>query len=43
MREREAEKISDLESLANALAALRQLDRDLDQWERFTSRSVWLR
>jgi hypothetical protein len=34
MREREAEKTSDLESLADALAAFRQLNRDLDQWER---------
>jgi hypothetical protein len=34
MQEREAEKTADLESLADALAALRQLHRDLDQWER---------
>jgi hypothetical protein len=34
MREREAEKTADLESLADALAAFRQLNRDLDQWER---------
>ena len=34
MQEREAEKLADLESLADALAAFRQLDRDLDQWER---------
>src|SRR3978361_1563474 len=34
MREREAEKTADLESLADALAAFRQLHRDLDQWER---------
>jgi hypothetical protein len=34
MEEREAEKIADLESLADALAAFRQLHRDLDQWER---------
>jgi hypothetical protein len=34
MREREAEKTSDLESLADALAAFRRLNRDLDQWER---------
>jgi hypothetical protein len=34
MREREAEKTADLESLADALAAFRQLQRDLDQWER---------
>jgi hypothetical protein len=34
MQEREAEKMADLESLADALAALRQLHRDLDQWER---------
>jgi hypothetical protein len=35
MQEREAEKLADLESLADALAAFRQLHRDLDQWERF--------
>jgi hypothetical protein len=34
MEEREAEKTTDLESLADALAAFRQLHRDLDQWER---------
>ena len=34
MEEREAEKTADLESLADALAAFRQLHRDLDQWER---------
>lgn len=34
MKEREAEKLADLESLADALAAFRQLRRDLDQWER---------
>lgn len=34
MQERETEKIADLESLADALAAFRQLHRDLDQWER---------
>jgi hypothetical protein len=34
MKEREAEKTADLESLADALAAFRQLHRDLDQWER---------
>jgi hypothetical protein len=34
MEEREAEKTADLESLADALAALRQLHRDLDLWER---------
>ncbi|MEA2767969.1 MAG: hypothetical protein QOD93_931 [Acetobacteraceae bacterium] len=34
MQEREAEKTADLESLADALAAFRQLHRDLDQWER---------
>jgi hypothetical protein len=34
MQEREAEKTADLESLADALAAFRQLNRDLDQWER---------
>ncbi len=34
MQEREAEKLADLESLADALAAFRQLHRDLDQWER---------
>ena len=28
------EKTADLESLADALAAFRQLHRDLDQWER---------
>ena len=34
MQEREDDKLADLESLADALAALRQLGRDLDQWER---------
>jgi hypothetical protein len=34
LREREAEKAADLESLADALVAFRQLHRDLDQWER---------
>jgi hypothetical protein len=34
MQEREAEKLADLESLADALAAFRGLGRDLDQWER---------
>jgi hypothetical protein len=34
MQDREAEKTADLESLADALAAFRQLHRDLDQWER---------
>src|ERR1700692_2083425 len=34
MQEREAEKTADLESLADALAALRQPPRDLDQWGR---------
>jgi hypothetical protein len=34
MQEREAEKLADLESLADALAAFRQLHRELDQWER---------
>src|SRR3954465_6198256 len=34
MKEREAEKTADLESLADALAAFRQLHRGLDQWER---------
>ena len=34
MQEREAEKLADLESLADALAAFRSLRRDLDQWER---------
>jgi hypothetical protein len=34
MLEREAEKTADLESLADALSAFRQLHRDLDQWER---------
>ena len=33
-QEREAEKTVDLESLADALGAFRQLHRDLDQWER---------
>ena len=34
MDEREAEKLADLEALADALAAFRQLRRALDQWER---------
>jgi hypothetical protein len=34
MQEREAEKLADLESLADALSAFRQLRRELDQWER---------
>lgn len=34
MQDREAEKLADLESLADALAAFRQLQRELDQWER---------
>lgn len=34
MQQREAEKAADLESLADALAAFRQLRRELDQWER---------
>ena len=34
LQEREAEKTADLESLADALAAFRQLHHDLDQWER---------
>ena len=34
LQERETEKLADLESLADALAAFRQLRRDLDQWER---------
>src|SRR6195952_1377131 len=34
LQEREAEKAADLGSLADALAAFRQLRRDLDQWER---------
>ncbi len=34
LQEREAEKTADLESLADALAAFRQLHRDLDRWER---------
>jgi hypothetical protein len=34
MQERETEKLADLEGLADALAAFRQLRRDLDQWER---------
>jgi len=32
--DREAEKLADLEALADALAAFRQLRRPLDQWER---------
>lgn len=34
MKAREAEKLADLESLADALATFRQLNRKLDQWER---------
>jgi hypothetical protein len=34
MQERDAEKTVDLESLADALSAFRQLHRELDQWER---------
>jgi hypothetical protein len=34
MQEREDERLADLESLADALAAFRQRKRDLDQWER---------
>jgi hypothetical protein len=34
MQEREAEKLADLECLADALSAFRQLRRELDQWER---------
>jgi hypothetical protein len=34
MQEREDEKLADLESLADALSAFRQLGRDPDQWER---------
>jgi hypothetical protein len=34
MQAREAEKLADLESLADALAAFRQRQRGLDQWER---------
>ncbi len=34
MQDREAEKDADLESLADALAEFRQLQRDIDQWER---------
>ena len=34
MEEREAEKTADLEALADALAAFRQLHRELVQWER---------
>jgi hypothetical protein len=34
IQEREAEKQADLESLADALSAFRQLRRELDQWER---------
>lgn len=34
MKAREAEKLADLESLADALATFRQLHRELDQWER---------
>jgi hypothetical protein len=34
LQDREAEKLADLESLADVLAAFRQLGRRLDQWER---------
>jgi hypothetical protein len=34
IQEREDEKQADLESLADALAAFRQLRRELEQWER---------
>jgi hypothetical protein len=34
IQDREAEKLADLESLADALAVFRQLHRELDQWER---------
>jgi hypothetical protein len=34
MLQREEEKLADLESLADALAAFRQRPRDLDLWER---------
>ena len=34
MKAREAEKLADLESLADALSAFRQRQRGLDQWER---------
>jgi hypothetical protein len=34
MEEREAEKTADLEALADAITAFRQLHRELDQWER---------
>ena len=34
LQEREAEKMADLESLADALSAFRQLRRELDLWER---------
>src|SRR3978361_2096873 len=34
LKAREAEKLADLECLADALAAFRQRQRDLDQWER---------
>ena len=34
IQEREAEKLATLESLADVLAAFRQIGRDLDQWER---------
>jgi hypothetical protein len=33
--ERKAEKLAELESLADALSAFWQLHRELDQWERF--------
>jgi len=34
LQDREAEKLADLASLADVLAAFRQLGRELDQWER---------
>jgi hypothetical protein len=34
IRQREEEKLADLQSLADALAGFRQRSRDLDQWER---------
>jgi hypothetical protein len=34
MEDREAEKLADLEALADSLAAFRQIRRELDQWER---------
>jgi len=40
LQERYAEKTADLESLADALAAFRHLNRDLDQWRGFIWRLV---